>query len=883
MFCIVNPALMTRRGVDIRLNLDFRFLYNNKGVVMDNRTISAGRRPSQSGPKSNLRAAGLSILALTIGLTAPGVVHAQSTAADTAPQSAEGTNASDIVVTARYAKEKLVDVPISMQAFTASQIAADKIITLDNLQFQAGFTFQQGVSTQGGGREFPSLIFRGMQTTYGAGSGDSGSLFIDGVYVSGGAASVTTADVAQIEVLKGPQNVYFGKNTFGGAINFITANPKDTFGGSFQASESGLGSSDDVLSVEGPLVKGILDARLTFEDYTKGAQYHSNDGGDLGKENSKSVTATLYFTPSPNLWIKFRGHYQQDDDSTPDTGFLPGSTLGSNCPAGSGRATTASGAPFPITLAAPYFCGSIPSLGQVGTSVLNQTTVVPQALLTSLATNQFGPAGGPYASDPFLSKVPSLDHSGLRRNLYSFGLQGAYTFSNNWKLSINSGYNQATSLDIWDLDRGPAGLYENAQPIISKDWSVEARLTSDPNKAIRGVVGASYFHSLYQSTQYDDNFFDPNTAGFLYTCCYAGTSIQSGNLQNETDKTYAVFASVDVDIMPWLTATAEGRYQHEKFSDVLSNNSQISEGFNSFLPRAIVKLHPQKDWNFYASYSQGVQPAVLNTSYALASPAAQTYLQSVVPGANDYAPQAKLIAWEVGAKQSLFDNRITYGIALYYDRWKNQQTSTAIFDAPNCTYAEDGTNAACPLPSYGASIYENNQAKIYGVEFQGSALITPKWTADVSANYTHARWLSYQNNTYAFFTGGASYYNGNTISRVPEWQGALSTTYKDHLSGDWNWYTHWNVNYTGSMYESEINLAKTKAYARVNASIGVTTGKLTIEFYAVNLFNDKNWDWASRVPELQSLSDCCSYNQYMGLLVQAPDRQDFGIRLTGKF
>jgi iron complex outermembrane receptor protein len=219
-------------------------------------------------------------------------------------------------------------------------------------------------------------------------------------------------------------------------------------------------------------------------------------------------------------------------------------------------------------------------------------------------------------------------------------------------------------------------------------------------------------------------------------------------------------------------------------------------------------------------------------------------------------------------------------LALYQDKWIDQETSTAIFNPVACGTAI-GNTTACPLATYGAAIYLANSATIRGIEFNATAAITHKWTADFSINYTDSKWDSYQNNTYSAFTGGLSYYNGNHISRVPVYQGSFDSTYKDHLMADWDWYAHGVVLFTGPMYESEINLAQTNAYARVNAEIGITRGGLTLELYAKNLFNDRNWDWASRVPSLNSPSD--NFVTNMGVLVQAPDRQDFGLKLTDKF
>jgi hypothetical protein len=98
------------------------------------------------------------------------------------------------------------------------------------------------------------------------------------------------------------------------------------------------------------------------------------------------------------------------------------------------------------------------------------------------------------------------------------------------------------------------------------------------------------------------------------------------------------------------------------------------------------------------------------------------------------------------------------------------------------------------------------------------------------------------------------------------------------------WYVRGQVTYTGSMYESDVDIGKTAAFARLDASIGFTKGPITIEIWGKNLTDDKNWDFASRVPELENANDLFTgYSKYIGVLVQAPDRLDAGIKVRYKF
>jgi iron complex outermembrane receptor protein len=806
---------------------------------------------------------------------APPAAASNKPAASTA--AAPAGKLEEIIVTARQRPETQVSVPISMQVFSAAKIQAAGIFDLNTLQYQAGFTFQQAASTAAGGREFPALIFRGLQSTYGGGQDNSGSLFVDGIYISGGQASIDTIDVSRIEVLKGPQNVYFGKNTFGGAINFITSNPSNEYKGEIDASGSARGSYNINATAEGPLIPGLLTGRITVLDYEKAAQYQSGDSGALGEERTLGVTGTLYATPADGLWFRARGHYQQDNDSAADVGFLPGTVYGSNC--NGGRGTNAAGDPEPITLTSPYFCGNIPSLGRTGNSVLNQNTQVPQPFLNSLATNTF--TDGQH--DPLLPKVPSLDHSGLRRDLEQYSGQMGYELPYGLNFAANVGYNGMQSLDIWDLDRSPAGAFINAQPEVTHDLTADARITTDQSARLRGLVGVSFYHSSYEVLQDDDNFygFDNKSSPFGFPL-YGGTSVQDANYANETDKTASVYASLDLDILKWLTATAEARYQDDTIRDLPLTGSPYHKTYNNYLPRFILKVHPSDDWDIYASYSEGIQPPQLQTSYIDADPAARAYLDKVDPGANEYTQLPKLKSYEIGAKQVLFDGRVGYGIALYDEKWDNQLTSAAVFNPVGC--GQTTGTAGCPLPTSGSFLYLANNADIKGVEFNGAVQITRQWSADLEVDYKRAKWVDYYNSTLSTFTGGVDHFNHNTLSRVPDWQGVFSTSYHDKLTEEWNWFARVQVSFQGSMYESDVDIGKTNPWARVNASIGVTRGPLSIELYGINIFNDKNWDWASRVPILntnQALET--NYGQYMGVLVQAPDVPDVGLKLRYKF
>jgi iron complex outermembrane receptor protein len=763
------------------------------------------------------------------------------------------TDTGDILVTARRREERLLDVPISIQTLSAAQLAEDRITNLDTLQYEAGFTFNsQGASFFGGGREFPTLVFRGMSSNYGSGRADSGALFIDGIYISGGSASVTLADASRVEVLKGPQSVYFGKNTFGGAVNLITANPTESYHGSFSAGYSNKGSYDDVASVEGAIIPGLLTARLTGELLHQGAQYKAADGGSLGKEDTKGVTAVLYATPASGVWLRGRFHYSHDNDSPAADGFISGATYGTACPG----------------FASPYLCNGVPSLDVLNSKQILSGTTIPAALLTAVASNNFGGVQG-----LLINKVPTENQAGLVRDNIQASVQGGISLPKEAEFQFSVGYNQQKSLDITSSDHTPANAFTSAYPFITHDLDVDGRIVSDAHKPLRLLLGFNYFQSLYQSV-YDGYYF---------------ALFENSNPTNEKEKTFAAYGSVEYDFFPALTLSGELRYQSDTISDSALDGQpaylvgNISKTYRHALPRVILRYHPGNDLNLYVSYSKGVQPPQLQVAYIEGDSYTKAALTAQAGGGN-FTSDPTLRAWEVGAKKSFFHEKVFLSLAYFNQYWDNALALTYFFNNPanNCpSPLAAGISAACPYSSGGASAFSVSQNHIQGIEFEGTVKVTPKLTAHAMVNWTDAIRNNYYDNSFggAFTAGVAPPQNGNRLDLVPVWQAAGDLSYKSHLTGPYDWYARGVVTYTGSQYADPTDIAKISDYTHVNLSLGVTRGKISLEGYVSNLFNDKNWSYAVRFPDPAYFFG----EAHQGVIAAAPNPRDFGFRLSGRF
>ena len=182
---------------------------------------------------------------------------------------ASGAGIVDIVVTARRTAENLQDVPVSVSGFNRDQIAALHIAnfgdvgkTVPNLEVQRQF----------GSASAPQFYLRGIATGTLKFQADAGiGLYIDGIYLGRPAgAAFDMADLDRVEVLRGPQGTLFGRNSIGGAINFITAAPTGEFG---VRAEGTIGNYDRFkgrVTVNLPAF-GPLSVRLSYlHDQNKG-------------------------------------------------------------------------------------------------------------------------------------------------------------------------------------------------------------------------------------------------------------------------------------------------------------------------------------------------------------------------------------------------------------------------------------------------------------------------------------------------------------------------------------------------------------------------------------------------------------------------------------
>ncbi|MDX3899262.1 MAG: TonB-dependent receptor [Sphingobium sp.] len=239
--------------------------------------------------------------------------------------SAEG----DIIVTAMKVNERLQDVPASVSVVGATELTKAGVV-----RFSDYATRVPGLSLTTGRTGTAQVTLRGI-TTGAAQPGSTTGYYIDEAPVGSvnaytGGSSITPdldpSDLAQIEVLKGPQGTLYGAGAVGGLLKFTTATPNfDDFEGRASAGLTSAHKGEMGFSVRGmvniPLAPGQLVLRVSGL-YRKDPGFIDNVNPLIGKKNDNTARvrggrAVLAMRLGPDVTLNVSAIGQ---DTTSDAG-----------------------------------------------------------------------------------------------------------------------------------------------------------------------------------------------------------------------------------------------------------------------------------------------------------------------------------------------------------------------------------------------------------------------------------------------------------------------------------------------------------------------------------------------------------------------------------
>lgn len=219
----------------------------------------------------------------------------------------------EVVVTAQKRSQSVQDVPIAMQAFTGDQLNSMGISRASDITKLAP---NMNVSGQNAANRQINIRGVGTNDFFGNATGAVG-IYMDEVTMSAPYLSgLGLYDMERVEILRGPQNSLFGRNTTGGAVNYISRLPRP--GDGTTGFVSATYGNFNRIEIEGALSMDVSDeiaVRIAGKSYQRDGVWNNiGDGGsDWGEKERSSVRATLTWDPSEATRVIANVHTASQD------------------------------------------------------------------------------------------------------------------------------------------------------------------------------------------------------------------------------------------------------------------------------------------------------------------------------------------------------------------------------------------------------------------------------------------------------------------------------------------------------------------------------------------------------------------------------------------
>ena len=552
----------------------------------------------------------------------------------------------EIIVTARKREERLLDVPVAISAISEAEIERYSTNSLTAVSQQVPQLIIAESQNQVGG----SINLRGI----GAGVSNpsteqSVTVNLDGVPVSyGNAVRLGQLDIQRIEVLKGPQALFYGKNSPGGIISLVSQDPKDYFEAQVRAGYEFEAKQRFVEGiVSGPLTEN-LGARIVGY-YSKEDGWFRNIGIPVAGRTSGPAADSLngeevfvrgtlkYDSPDGRVRIKAKANYGERKRD----GIGPGAFAQiMYCPSGvaftSGRAAD---------------CGLDRNFADV--------VIRPEVA----ALNPELRDGIPFVkSKQFLGSL-SID----------------YDVSDVLTLTSVTGYYdiKERSVDSFTFTTIPAIAASNNVDITS--ISEELRLTSDFDGPLNFTIGGFYQDGKFKIIQ-------AVPVDFGGTCPSASCFLLPYNAYDQDTQAYSVFGQARYDLTDQLQLSVGARMSwEEKSLSGTSNDTPFQvlkpkQNYNDFSPEVTLTYKPTTDLTIYGAFREGFTSGGFNmiAGTGLLSPAFPT----AAPRDLSYG-QMTARGGELGIKGYAADRQLLFDLVGYYFKYKGLQLTS--FDQETLT------------------------------------------------------------------------------------------------------------------------------------------------------------------------------------------------------
>ncbi|MEW4449429.1 TonB-dependent receptor [Qipengyuania sp. JC766] len=716
---------------------------------------------------------------------------------DISPTAEEAPSGNTIIVTATRREERLQDVPLAISAFGQEELTKKGIVGFEGIGRET-----PGVVLNRPTQNFNNFTARGIATNgYNANLSSTVSVYIDELPVSTiGNTTVVDPnlfDVERVEFLRGPQGTLFGSGSLSGAMRIITKSPELDYFDAAALVDFGLTNGDSFRQrynamVNVPIVNDKVALRAVGF-YRDEEGYLDNLG--TGVENSNTLIdyggrLILLVQPTDRLSIKLLGSYENSD---PKDSSLTDPSLGEE--------KRISDEPDRFT----------------GEQIIANATVeydFDWAKLTSSSTysdfrqrfyvdlaGTFAPGSFPGAPIAFGLDADAYDDVFVQETRLASSLGGAFEF-------VIGGFYLNRRRDVDFRYRSNFDFLEQRGLTGLPDKYFQEQYTYSISEEIAAFGELTY--------RFSDRFW--LTGGLRYGEISAQGFTEAGGF-------------LATGTTPFIPGAQTNYYTAALFGIPLDFDTftpyPAVEGVKATGSKPSYKLaasfKPTDDITTYATFATGFRAPIVNAAAGRPSVAPGGENDIIIPFG---ATSDDLKSYEVGAKASWLNGRVTVNVAAYYIDWSNIQVQA---------------NRVSDSVQFATNI---GAATSKGFEFELGIIPATGWFIGANGAYNDAK-ITELTPAEAAISGAEI---GHRLS-APRLQGSTFASYSFDLSDDTEATFATNAQYIGSYNSSFPNqpgnpnvrlstFGQTDEYVNVNASFGIEKGNIGAQVYVENLFDD---------------------------------------------
>ena len=783
---------------------------------------------------------------------------------------------SEVVVTVRKRAETVQDAPLAVNAVTSQTLERQQIESVEDLiKLDSSLIFDRNFSLQD---TRPQI--RGLPASRGR---PAVGVLVDGVDTSsesmgasaGGSQLFNTRliDVERVEIVKGPQSALYGRVAFGGAINYVTKKPSQTFGADLMVSGGTYGEYEVRGAVTGPINDRIAFRINGYYAHSDGYYENQVSGDNVGGYKSGGGMFSLSYDPTPKFHADTQVSYSEDHYAPAALEYI-GSQNNQDVtiPVAPSYLAGPPGAGGPTTVQAPPFGTLGPSPSGVRLSVNPLTgkdfpgAVLKTERYTVHLTYDLGFAQ--------LTSISSVTHARFsERDDDDFFGAPQTTVAGPAPGTIGEPFQRFGIINI------------NGGNVVQVNQ--ELRLGKLDGGPFRWAVGGLFWHENYRQNNqsYTSALSGVGASGGLNTAETIG-SVPYAPGSRET-RHISGYAIVEYDFLHNFTASFEGRYSSEKYDYTFSpylytagagitapapaiiytTPTPASTGTDFFTPKFLLRYKPSEDLMIYASAAKGEKPGGYNTVSIISSTG------------NRFGPE-KLWNYELGLKSRLFDDRLSFEGALFYMNYTGKQESVIVVNPATVT------GFASEIQNVGGAVVKGLEAT-FAYQPMRELLLSVSYTylddkytdyrVDANSTLTASLIASCTPNT-MIGTGVFCQTNlrGHRLELTPTNVVVANGRYSHQLIDQLDGFIESDVRYTSDRPTDEYNVRFIPAQTIANLRIGLETPRWTGLVYIDNVFDQNKIQGAFLAGDM-------FFPGRTAITVRPADPRTAGVRLTYKW